>query len=103
MTDKVELPPEWYNGQTYTPADVAQLFNVSPMTVARWAKSGIIGYFRLPGGNRRYPECEVLRLMEGTEEPPPIVAQYLKQDTEAHHRKWRVSWHNGNEGRGEGA
>lgn len=38
-----------------------------PRTLARWADSGRIGYFRTLGGHRRYYEDEVLALVLGPE------------------------------------
>ena len=42
-----------------TPAEVAVLFGVDPKTVTRWAKAGLIGSIRTPGGHRRFRESEV--------------------------------------------
>ena len=42
-----------------TPAEVAVLFGVDPKTVTRWAKTGLIGSIRTPGGHRRFRESEV--------------------------------------------
>jgi excisionase family DNA binding protein len=55
-----------------TPAEVAELFNVNPLTVTRWANQGLIGSIRTLGGHTRYKEAEVLRLLhEATEEAGP--------------------------------
>lgn len=43
----------------YTGAEVAELFNVHPATVIRWADEGKIEAFRTPGGKRRYPRAAV--------------------------------------------
>ena len=52
-----------------TPAEVAELFNVHPLTVTRWANQGRIGSVRTLGGHTRYREAEVLRLLhEATQE-----------------------------------
>ena len=46
-----------------TPAEVAQLFRVSPKTVTRWANSGKLTVVRTLGGHRRYRESEVRNLL----------------------------------------
>jgi excisionase family DNA binding protein len=46
-----------------TPAEVARMFRVDPKTVTRWAKAGRLPCIRTPGGHRRYPEREVLAMM----------------------------------------
>ncbi|MGH3097490.1 MAG: BldC family transcriptional regulator [Streptosporangiales bacterium] len=48
-----------------TPAEVAALFRVDPRTVTRWAVSGRLHSIRTPGGHRRFPEKDVLALLEG--------------------------------------
>jgi excisionase family DNA binding protein len=58
----IELPQEWVQGDRMTSGQVANFFNVSRDTVTRWAKAGIIGFFLTPKGERRFPECEVMRL-----------------------------------------
>ncbi|WP_427385639.1 BldC family transcriptional regulator [Janibacter sp. G56] len=47
-----------------TPGEVAALFRVDPKTVTRWAQSGKLSSIRTLGGHRRYPEAEVLGLLE---------------------------------------
>jgi excisionase family DNA binding protein len=55
-----------------TPAEVAELFKVNPLTVTRWANQGRIGSVRTLGGHTRYKEAEVLRLLhKGTQEAEP--------------------------------
>ena len=49
-----------------TPAEVAELFKVSPLSVTRWANQGRIGSVRTLGGHTRYQEAEVLRLLTRT-------------------------------------
>jgi excisionase family DNA binding protein len=54
------------SGETLlTPAEVAALFRVDPMTVTRWAKAGKLSSIRTLGGHRRYRESEVMSLLEG--------------------------------------
>jgi excisionase family DNA binding protein len=40
--------------RSYTPQEVADLFNVHVRSVSRWAERGKLDYFRTPGGHRRY-------------------------------------------------
>jgi excisionase family DNA binding protein len=40
--------------RSYTPQEVAELFNVHVRSVSRWAARGKLDYFRTPGGHRRY-------------------------------------------------
>jgi excisionase family DNA binding protein len=65
-----QLAPE----RLLTPAEVAQLFKVHPLTVTRWANQGLIGSVRTLGGHTtRYKEAEVLRFLnEATQEAGPL-------------------------------
>jgi excisionase family DNA binding protein len=45
-------------------AEVAELLQVSPKTVARWAKDGKLPYARTLGGHRRYPESSIHSLVD---------------------------------------
>jgi excisionase family DNA binding protein len=41
-----------------TGAQVAKMFNVSPITITRWANDGKLPVIRTPGGHRRFhPEA----------------------------------------------
>jgi excisionase family DNA binding protein len=61
-------PGERYLG----PAQVAELLQVSPKTVTRWAKQGKLPCLRTLGGHRRYPEDAIFALRDAlTSEPPP--------------------------------
>jgi excisionase family DNA binding protein len=44
-------------------AQVAELLQVSPKTVARWAKEGKLPFLRTLGGHRRFPEGEIRALL----------------------------------------
>jgi excisionase family DNA binding protein len=44
-------------------AEVAAILQVSPKTVARWAKQGRLPYQRTLGGHRRYPEPVIRGLL----------------------------------------
>jgi len=41
-----------------TRAEVSRLFGVSPSTVTRWARMGLLRAVRTPGGHYRFPERE---------------------------------------------
>lgn len=51
-----------------TPAEVAQMFRVSPKTVTRWARSGRIRAVRTLGGHRRYRADDIRVLLGQAEE-----------------------------------
>ena len=51
-----------------TPAEVANLFRVSPKTVTRWARSGKLTAMRTLGGHRRFRASEVKDLLERFED-----------------------------------
>lgn len=75
----IELPPEWMKGDRFTSGQVANFFNVSQATVTRWAKVGLIGFIVTPAGERRFPECEVMRLANAepvSERTREIAAYY---------------------------
>ncbi len=44
-------------------AQVADLFNVSPSTVTRWAEEGKLAHIRTLGGHRRYMKEDILQLI----------------------------------------
>ena len=46
------------------PAEVADLLQVSPKTVARWAKEGKLPFLKTLGGHRRYPAAEIRQLAD---------------------------------------
>ena len=47
------------------PSEVAEVLQVSPKTVTRWAKAGKLSSIRTLGGHRRYRESEVRELLAG--------------------------------------
>lgn len=49
----------------YTTGDVARLFRVTPMTVRRWARQGLLGdtEIRTPGNQRRFRAGHVDKLL----------------------------------------
>jgi excisionase family DNA binding protein len=44
-------------------AEVAAILQVSPKTIARWAKDGRLPFQRTLGGHRRYPEPVIRELL----------------------------------------
>jgi excisionase family DNA binding protein len=52
-------------------AQVAELLQVSPKTVSRWAQEGMLPHVRTLGGHRRYPDQEIRALLETLSEPFP--------------------------------
>ena len=53
-------------------AQVAELLQVSPKTVSRWAQEGMLPYVRTLGGHRRYPDREIRVLLETLSEPSSV-------------------------------
>lgn len=87
----VDVPEEWSHGMILGRKDVAEIFNVTPETVVRWAKAGVIGFFRTPTGTRCFPECEIERLRNG-EPAPDIVVELAEQDRLFYRQKWEEGW-----------
>lgn len=52
-------------GELLRPGDVALLFRVSPKTVARWGRAGLLEAARTPGGHRRFQPGPVAELLKG--------------------------------------
>ena len=50
-----------------TPGQVAELFNVNPKTVTRWARAGKITAIRTLGGHRRFRASEIKRCLDQME------------------------------------
>jgi excisionase family DNA binding protein len=50
-------------------AQVAELLQVSPKTIARWAKEGKLPFLRTLGGHRRFPEGEIRALLDELSTP----------------------------------
>jgi excisionase family DNA binding protein len=50
------------------PSEVAEVLQVSPKTVTRWAKEGKLPSRRTLGGHRRYARVDIESLVERLEE-----------------------------------
>jgi excisionase family DNA binding protein len=44
--------------------EVADILQVSPKTVSRWAKEGKLPFLKTLGGHRRYPAAEIRQLAD---------------------------------------
>ncbi|MBI3960334.1 MAG: helix-turn-helix domain-containing protein [Chloroflexi bacterium] len=64
IDDKSSLPAA-DSDEFLSRAEVAQLFNVSPSTVTRWADAGKLSCIRTLGGHRRYATTSVLEQVRG--------------------------------------
>ena len=47
--------------------EVARLFGVSPSTVTRWARAGLVASVRTPGGHYRFRAQDALRAVKTAE------------------------------------
>ena len=47
--------------------EVARLFGVSPSTVTRWARAGLVASVRTPGGHYRFRAQDALRAVQTAE------------------------------------
>lgn len=54
--------------RSYTPRQVATLFNVHVRSVSRWAAKGKLRFFRTPGGERRYYADEIDTMIKDGDE-----------------------------------
>jgi excisionase family DNA binding protein len=52
------------------PAEVADILQVSPKTVSRWAKEGRLPFMKTLGGHRRYPAAEIRKLIDILRQEP---------------------------------
>lgn len=86
-----EIPTEWIHEETLGPREVGKIFDVDTRTVSNWATNGIIGFFRTPSHMRRFPVCEVKRLMEG-KEAPDFLKEYAEADRKKYSEKYQSGW-----------
>jgi len=87
----VDVPESWIYEETLTPREVGSLFHVDPRTVSKWADNGIIGFFRTPHGERRFPMCEIKRIMKA-DPPPEWLVEYAEQDKKKYKELWQGGW-----------
>lgn len=59
MTRSPGKPKEFFSR-----SEVAELFNVSPNTITRWAEAGKLPYVRTLGGHRRYERGTIVELAQ---------------------------------------
>ncbi len=52
------------------PADVANLLHVTPKTISRWSRAGLLPFQRTLGGHRRYPEQAIRELAASLQVQP---------------------------------
>jgi excisionase family DNA binding protein len=70
MTARTEIAlPQTSQPRYLRTAQVAELLQVSPKTVSRWAQEGMLPHVRTLGGHRRYPDQEIRALLETLSEP----------------------------------
>ncbi|MBI4560499.1 MAG: helix-turn-helix domain-containing protein [Candidatus Rokubacteria bacterium] len=62
-------PPEGVKSRYLSRGEVARLFEVSPATIARWAREGRLPHVATLGGHRRYRADEILAIVEKIAEP----------------------------------
>lgn len=53
------------NDEVMSPGEVAIELGVDPKTVTRWAQQGIIPFFTLPKGHRRFYRADVEAIKNG--------------------------------------
>lgn len=84
----IELPDKPY----FSPAEVADLLMVSPVTVRGWAARGLLGAEATPGGHRRFLRAEVERFLREREAQAPRLRQLklLIVDDDEMHRGFLV-------------
>lgn len=57
MTKRITLSDD--TPDVLRPGEVANIWNVNPKTVTRWANTGKIPFFRTPGGERRFHKSDI--------------------------------------------
>lgn len=88
-----EIPSHWIHEETLGPREVGKIFDVDARTITKWADNGIIGFFRTPSGMRRFPVCEVKRLVAGNPpDNPELLVELAHLDKAKYHEKWLGGW-----------
>ena len=65
------------------PSEVAEVLQVSPKTVTRWAKEGKLASRRTLGGHRRYARADIESLAERLQEALAETSPIEKPSSEA--------------------
>lgn len=94
MTSRI--PDEWTYGRALRPREAADVLGISTATITRWGTEGLIGFFRIPGNDRRYPECEIRRIMNG-DPPPDFLRDRAEKDQKESRRRWQDGGYRKNE------
>jgi putative resolvase len=55
-------------GRLHKPNEAAELLNVSRQTIWTWIKRGKIRAVKLPSGQYRIPDSEIVRILQGAKE-----------------------------------
>lgn len=45
--------------------EVARMLRVNPKTITRWVAAGKLSYIRTVGGHLRFPEADIIKIVEG--------------------------------------
>ncbi|MEM1126059.1 MAG: helix-turn-helix domain-containing protein [Bacteroidota bacterium] len=91
--------------QYLTPAEAAEALGVHVVTIRRWTESGRLEAIRTPGGHRRIPHAEILRLRDAHElahaspsvemsaTPQPVAADRAWADHALIHARYELQTH----------
>lgn len=60
------MEPTTSRPQLLTVAQAAALLSVSDRTIRRWIEAGKVPYLKLPGGDYRIPQAQLLESLRGT-------------------------------------
>jgi putative resolvase len=55
-------------GRLHKPNEAAELLNVSRQTIWAWIKRGKIKAVKLPSGQYRIPDSEIVKILQGVKE-----------------------------------
>lgn len=61
---KTQSSTPGHDVELMAPHEVAAIFRVSPATITRWARVGLLPSTRTPGGHRRFERSYVLDQVE---------------------------------------
>lgn len=69
---RMQSSTQGHDPELMAPHEVAEIFRVSPATITRWARVGLLPCTRTPGGHRRFERSYVIdhveRLLHETED-----------------------------------